>query len=525
MPEARKRAGVRARRLLWLTLALLAGCATQPPYAKPALETPGAWSGTVQIAAEAPALPEDWWARLSDPAIDTLTAAALADSPTLAQAVARLEEAQAALGTAAAQRVPSVDASAGMSRARQAASDGVGGTSHATSASLGLALGWELDLFGRVRSSVEVAEYRIDARRADAASARLTLAAQVGTEVLALRACGFSRQVLTDDIASRERVLALTELRLETGAAARVDAARARSGLADARTRLALRDEACVRSTNALTALTGRSPAQIGTLVATTLPAGDTVPVPVSQPPFPGGTSPRAARLSVASVMPRAPAVSLALPADVLLRHPDVVSAQREVAAAWADIAVARAERLPRVDLAALLTGQWLRAAGATASSTTWSLGPSLTAPLFDGGRGKANVDAALARYDAARAGLRVALRLAAQDVENALAAVQSAQTRLTTAGEAADASQILLIASEAQWREGAISLFELEDARRQFAAAQDSAIAAAQDSGQAWIALVRASGSAATAAVPAATFRAPTHSDHPSRLPHHAET
>jgi len=228
-------------------------------------------------------------------------------------------------------------------------------------------------------------------------------------------------------------------------------------------------------------------------------------------------------------VMPRAPAVSLALPAEVLLRHPDVVAAERDVAAAWSDIAVARAERLPRIDLAAMLTRQWLRAAGASASTTTWSFGPGLVLPLFDGGRGAANVDAALARYQASLAGLRVALRLASQDVENALAALQSAQTRLATAGDAADASRTLLVASEAQWREGAISLFELEDARRQFAGAQDSAIAAAQDSGQAWIALVRASGSAATADASSAPVTpadvALPSSDRPSPPTPHAQT
>jgi NodT family efflux transporter outer membrane factor (OMF) lipoprotein len=468
------------------SLLLLAACATQPAYRAPTLATPAAWSGAVSSPAEPVQLPEAWWTRLTDPAIDALTAAALADSPTLAQAVARLDEARANLGVSASQRLPAIDATAGLSRARNApsAGSGQGGAFQSTQASAGLALSWELDLFGRVRSSVEIAEYRIDARSADADAARLTLAAQVGTEVLTLRACGFSRRVLNDDIASREKVLALTDRRLETGSVAPVEAARARSGLADARTRLAIREESCARSVNALAALTGETPQAIAELVAADLPAGQALPA-----------------RSVPFVMPLAPPASLALPAEVLLRHPNVVSAEREVAASWSDIAVARAERLPRVDLAALLTGQWLRAAGMSSSATTWALGPSLSASVFDGGRGAANVDAAQARYRAALAGLRVALRLASQDVENALAAGVSAQTRLLSAGEAADASQTLLSASEAQWREGAISLFELEDARRQFAGAQDSAIAAAQDSGQAWIELVRASGSATTAA------------------------
>jgi multidrug efflux system outer membrane protein len=153
---------------------------------------------------------------------------------------------------------------------------------------------------------------------------------------------------------------------------------------------------------------------------------------------------------------------------------------------------VARAERMPRIELSGLLSGQWLHAAG---SSLLGSLGAGLSAPLFDGGRGAAEVDAASARLRASEAVLRTAVRTAVQDVENALAAIASAVERTSTTKVSVDAAQRTLLATEAQWRAGAVSLFELEDARRQLAAAQDGAIAAARDSGQAWIALVRASG------------------------------
>jgi outer membrane protein TolC len=307
--------------------------------------------------------------------------------------------------------------------------------------------------------------------------------------------------VLADGIASREVTLALTSRKLSVGAAAAVDEARARSGLAAARTALAVRQQQCSVHLNTLAALSGRDAAAIEALMAAPLvqlsaqPMAETPGQPVAQPsahpaerhePSP---LPRYAEW----LMPIAPRYRLALPATVLARHPSVRAAEAELAAAWADIAAARAERLPRLDLGAALSGQWLRAGGG--GERAWSIGPSLSMPLFDGGRGAAAVAAGQARYRLALAGLQGAVRDAARDVENALAASLSASTRLDTTRAAVDAAQQVFDATDAMWRAGAASLFVLEDARRQLAAAQNDAIAAVQDSSQAWIALVLACG------------------------------
>ncbi|MHA6929614.1 TolC family protein [Ralstonia pseudosolanacearum] len=176
-----------------------------------------------------------------------------------------------------------------------------------------------------------------------------------------------------------------------------------------------------------------------------------------------------------------------------------MIAANGDAAAAWAEIGVARADRLPRLDLAAVLTGQWIRAAGSTLNFTTWSIGPSLTGTLFDGGAGAANVNAAEARYRQSVASLRGTLRTTVEDVENALAAQASARDRTASAHEATDAAHTTLVAAEGQWKAGAISLFELEDSRRQYASAQDAEISARRDRAQAWVALVRATGGAVT--------------------------
>lgn len=264
--------------------------------------------------------------------------------------------------------------------------------------------------------------------------------------------------------------------RIAVGTAAPADHARAVSGTATVRTALALRKEECSRDVNALTALTGRSPSSIRELIEQ--PKSD----------------------DIASAMPVAPYTKIAIPATVIARHPSVMAAEREVAAAWAEIGIARAERLPRVDVSGLLTGQWLSVAGASSGLAAWSIGAVVSMALLDGGKGAAAVDAADARYRRSAAQLRSAVRAVAQDVENALAATVSARERMATTHDSVNAAARVLAAVDAQWRAGAVSLFELEDARRQYAAARNDAIVATRDSGHAWISLVRASGNAAIA-------------------------
>lgn len=193
--------------------------------------------------------------------------------------------------------------------------------------------------------------------------------------------------------------------------------------------------------------------------------------------------------------MPVPPIVVAELPATVLARHPVVASADREAEAAWTDIGTAKASRLPRLNLAAVLTGEWLSAAGIGQRLVTWSIGSTLSGTLFDGGAGAANVSAAEARYRHALATLDNTLRTAVQDVENALAAQASTESRARSADDGLAAARTLLTTSEAQWRSGATSLLDLEDSRRQFATSQDAAIEARRDQAQSWIALIKATG------------------------------
>jgi outer membrane protein, multidrug efflux system len=481
---------------VWIIVALLVGsCATQAPYQRPAIPVEASWSNAGIDAAGAidavPALSgERWWSRLHDPAIDALAAATLADNPTLAQAAAAIDEARATLQTNQSARLPAVGLSGSAARARAPNPQFFAKpfTVLENSTVGGPALSWELDLWGRVRQSAQAADARLSARGADANEARISLMAQIASGVLSLRACEYSLAVRDRDIAARELELTLMRRRLAVGRVAPVEEATANTNLANARTDQISQQEECTRTEDFLAALSGQDISTVRALVArltgpdSALSVSNTVALPPIE------------QIDPATLMPMPPPLPLELPATVLLHHPRVVSAEREVAARWSDIAVARADRLPTVDLAAALTGNWLQAFGKSVSFATWSVGGDLSTPLFDGGAGDSRVRGAQARYAGALAELRATVRSAAQDVEDALAAQRSAEQRVATSQQAVQNGRVSLRANEARWRVGSISVFELEDARRQFNGAQEREIAAARDRAQAWVELIRAS-------------------------------
>lgn len=469
-----------------VTVLLLGACATQPDYSSPATSLPAEWSNGSNSASMAnvdDAEREVWWAALRDPAIDTLVRAALADNPTLAEAAARVEQGRAIYAVERAQRSPRIDVTASGARERIGMQTDTGTTtSWQTSADIGPSLSWEIDLWGRVRENALAAHRRLQARDADARDARLSIAAQVANGVLSLRACNLLLTVRDADISSRENELVIIRTRVRLGTLPPVDVAAAESNLATVRIDRIAQEEACRQTVDALVAVSGRSANEVQSLVAAWV-ASDR-------------------NDDLAARMPSAPAIVPDLPATVLLSHPAVLAAEREVAARWSQIAVARAERLPRLDLSAVVTGQWIRAFGSTASFTTGSAGVGLTAPLFDGGAGAAEVAYADASYRESLATLNVTIRQAVRDIEDGLAAQDSALRRAEVSRSALSGAQFTLRANEARRRAGSIGAFELEDSRRQLNRAQESAIVAARDRAQAWVDLVRRSNSVIEAGV-----------------------
>ncbi|WP_170942317.1 TolC family protein, partial [Noviherbaspirillum denitrificans] len=185
----------------------------------------------------------------------------------------------------------------------------------------------------------------------------------------------------------------------------------------------------------------------------------------------------------------------------LLSQRPDVFAAEREVAAAAAEIGGARAQRFPRLSLSGSIGRANFRSGGVDADLSTWSIGPlAMSLPLFDGGRRAANVEAAEARYEAAAAAYRARVRQAVREVEEALVNLQSTAARGEDARISVEGYRTSFTATEARYKAGLASLVELEEARRNRLTAENALVALERERRSAWVALYRAAGGGWTA-------------------------
>ncbi|MEO5658758.1 MAG: efflux transporter outer membrane subunit [Polaromonas sp.] len=419
-----------------------------------------------------------WWQQQGDPLLVELISAAQAVSPTVASARSRIEQARAARVAAGATLAPTLDASASASRgnSQQAGAAGVpGATPIATTAQAGLQAAWEIDLFGGNRASQKAASERLAGAEAQWHDARVSVAAEVANQYYSLRSCRQLAQVTQADAASRQETARLSGLSTQAGFTAPATDALARASAFDGRGRATQQRAQCELDLKALVALTGLAEPDLRSKLA------------LAQ----YGRA-QAAIISIASV-----------PADALAQRPDVFSAEREVAAASADIGSAQAQRYPRLSLSGAIGRTGIRSGGETITLDTWSIGPlALTLPLFDGGRRAANVDAAKARYDEAAALYRARVRQAVSEVEQALVNLQSTAERETDAQGAVTGFQASFTGTEARYQSGLAGLVELEDARRSLLAAQITQASLQRERMAAWVALYRAMGGGWTPAI-----------------------
>jgi multidrug efflux system outer membrane protein len=453
-----------------LGLTLLAGCAAAPPAPDTTLRTdaPAAWQAPLPHDGRTSDLTR-WWQQFDDPLVAQLIAAAQDASPTLAAAQSRIAQARAARVGAGAALLPKLDANASVVRGRQDFVTPIG-----TSASAGVQAGWELDVFGGGRAGRDAAQARLDGAQAGWHEARVSVAAEVAASYVALRACEAQLALTQTDTASREETARLTRLTTQAGFQAPANEALSRASAAQGRALLAAQRAQCDVAVKALVALTAIDEP---TLRAQLVPAAARLPQP--------------AQIAVAAV-----------PAEVLAQRPDLYVAARDVVAASADVAQARAQRLPRVSLAGTVSAARFETSEFSTNGTLWSLGPiSVSLPLFDGGTRAANVEAARARYDEAALAYRSKLRGAVREVEEALVKLQSTVLRDEDARIAAEGFDASYRAVEARFRGGLASLFELEDARRSAAQAHSQWVELRRERVAAWITLYRALGGGWSAA------------------------
>ena len=436
-----------------VNLALLTACGTPLPHERPALDVPAAYkqgvqgSAVWQTAQPQDSVPSAWWTLFADPALNALQERAASGNQNVALAVARLRAARAALDSAGAAGLPSLGATASSTRSRS----GTNAESSAqartrNSQALGLNASWELDLWGRLSGGVDAARASVEASVGDLAAMRLSVQATVAQTYFALRAAEAQTLLLDDTLAAYERSWQLTRNRQRAGVASAADVAQAEAQYKSTQVQLLEAQTTRSQLEHALAALLGQAPAAFALEPTAALPAPADVPQ--------------------------------ALPSDLLQRRPDIAAAERRVAAANAQIGVARAAYFPTLTLS--VAGGYRGAPLAdlfSAPNLFWSLGPALAASIFDGGARSAAVETARANHAQVTAAYRQTVLTALQEVEDNLTAAAALAQEEQLQREATAAAQRALDVVENQYRAGTVGYLNVLAAQTTVLSSQRSLI------------------------------------------------
>jgi len=409
-----------------------------------------------------------WWDRFQDPALSRLLAAAEKESASVANALARIAQARAKLVGADSGFMPTLDTN--LVSKRSSASFG-GPPFVWNQHQIGLQSSWEIDLFGGLARQQEAARDQLESRNASWHDARVAVAAEAADAYLGYRYCEIQAQLAKADADSRQASAKLTEIASRNGFRPAADAALSLASAAEGQKALLQQQTQCERSIKGLVAMTGLEETEMRTLLTDAPERLAQLPSP---PPF---------KID-------------ALPANVLLQRPDVAAAERDMAEACANIGVELAKRFPKLSLSGNITPTLQNMNGsAYMLAQTWSIGPTLSLPLFDAGKKTADVDAAQAQYEAAVSSFRGKVRIAAKEVEEALVRLDSAAKRLPHARDADSGYRTNLRAAQTLHRAGLGSLLDVESARRSALSAELAVKELEQERVSAWIALYRAAG------------------------------
>jgi len=439
-----------AAAMLWL-----AACSVGDDYVRPEAAKPAGWANSVAAAPQTPEWPTaEWWKRFNSRRLDALMAAAQSANFDIAAAAARVRQADAQLQTAGAALLPSLSGTAGGSRSRSAWGESVKSSSSSLSSSgasisnsfnLGLSASYEIDFWGKNRSTQEAAAAAAVQSRFDARTTQLTVMSSVATTYFDMVGQGERLLVAKETVANAERVLAAINDRLEAGTATALDLAQQESVVAAQRATIAPLEQTIRQDANALAILTGRAPQEFSVEPEVLADIG----LPVIRP---------------------------GLPSELLARRPDVNSAEQQLIAANANITVARAQLFPDITLTGSGGFQSIALASLTQyTSLVSSLAASITQVIFDNGKLEGQVDYNLAKYEELVNAYRKAVISAFSDVENALIAVQKT-TELEDAQRAnvATARKAYEIA-EAQLSGGTVDITTVLNTQKALFSAQDS--------------------------------------------------
>ncbi len=442
---------------------MLASCSVGPEFKLPDVMLPSKWKSGASVS-DLP-MPGEWWQLFGSSELNRLVAQAIDGNQELRAALARVETARALIGVQQADWFPQLSMKNGMNYEHLSL------TSFGANLPPGIPLpglerrrfqnlfelGWELDLWGRVRRGVEGAKAGEAAAAETLAAQRLTLASEVARLYFLAHSMDRQMQVVNDTLSWRQEALKLQESRFKGGLANEMDVSRARTELELARNDLAALERQRGNAENALAVICGQLPSTFRIASDARLP---------SPPRVPGG-----------------------LPSTLLQRRPDIRAAEQKMREANAKIGVAKASFFPAFSIGG---SGGLESIGAVhfydARSKVLTIGPSMTLPMFQGGRLKSNLAASKATYEETLANYRQSILIALKEVEDSMLDARSYSKQKSALDAAIAAAQETQRLAELRYQKGLASYFEVVDANRTVLNAK---LLAAQIDGQRLIATV----------------------------------
>ena len=476
------------RLALSLVLAVAGGCIVGPHYRAPRIETP---PGYGELAASGLDTTEDgshvdtaaletWWMQFGDAELSQLVERALRSNLDLKVAEARLRQAREQEIIAGSKRLPAVEATGAGVRLHANSSplsglgSGSGGSGSAPPGATNLKLysagfdaTWELDIFGGVERAVEAARAGSEAAAWQLRDAQVSLVAEVANAYLTLRTAQLRLRIVQASIERQQELLELVGARAHAGLVTQLDVNQQRTQLATTRAQLPTLEAQTRISIHALAVLLAQPPETLSEELARA------APVPVTPPSAPVG-----------------------LPSELLRRRPDIRAAERQLAAATAEIGVAVAELYPKFDLlgAASLTGNQLTNLGSSKNLTEVGLG-LVRWPLLQGGTLHANVRSREAERDQAYLAYQKSVLAALQETEDALARCGAERRRLASVQDSVTSAGSTARLAEAQYRAGLVTFINVLNASAADLSAQDAAAQSTQALSEDLVSLYKALG------------------------------
>ena len=444
-------------------------CNLAPVYTVPAVTTPVTYK---EVGDWQPAQPADaisrgaWWGVYHDATLDSLEAQVDAANPTLRAAAAAYEQARSFEAEAEAGLFPRLDVGGSLSTNKQSANRPLRGGGEPTyygANTLDGTASYEVDLWGRVRDAVAAARAQTEAGAADLESVRLMLHAELATNYVGLRGLDEQAKLLADTVSTYNEAYDLTKALFEGKIASPIDVTRARTQLHDAKAQLS--DIAGRRALleHAIAALVGKSAAEVT-------------------------VAPQPIHFTV-------PNVPVGIPSTLLQRRPDIASAERRAAALNQLVGIARSAFFPSISLTGTAGFQNTSLNLLTLPETIWSVGPSMSLPLFEGGLLRAKLRAAKAAFDESSEHYRATVLDAFREVEDNLSMLHWLDDQGRQEDEAAHAAQETVDMSMTLYRNGASSYLDVVTAQTSALEAQRAVLALQTRRVQASIGLIRALG------------------------------